>query len=92
MKLDVKKRFRDVKNYVLTHEKEIKGEAIKFGYCAIGVAVGYYASSKYNDLLFSKGLMIFHNHGIIRFFNPVTQNEVDGEEAVKVMRAFIASN
>lgn len=75
-----------VKVWFDKHKEEIKGEALRFCWYAVGIGVGYFVGTKLNSLRIDNGLLRMHADGLIKFFDPAAGIEVDMSELGKVVR------
>ena len=75
-----------VKVWFDKHKEEIKGEALRFCWYAVGIGVGYFVGTKLNSLRIDNGLLRMHADGLIKFFDPAAGIEVDMSELGKIVR------
>ena len=84
----MKEKNKKLKVWFDEHKNEIKTEAIRITYYALGLGIGYFVGDKICGHRMNSGLMIIHNAGIIKFFNPSTGLEVDYKDAVSIIDQF----
>lgn len=75
-----------VKVWFNEHKEEIKGEALRLCWYAVGISVGYFVGTKLSCLRIDNGLLRMHADGLIKFFDPAAGIEVDLSELGKVVR------
>lgn len=64
------------------NKNKIKAVAVS-GLCG---TVGYIVGSKFCEFKTAYGLEVFHENGIIKFFDPTTNLEVTAAEAINVAK------
>lgn len=75
-----------VKAWFSENKDEIKSEVKDICRCAILIGFGYFVGSKITQSTIATGLMVFHNEGFIKLFNPSTNAEIDADELVKLLK------
>jgi hypothetical protein len=74
-----------LKGWYEENKGEIKRDLSKLMWYGFGFVVGGVAASKLGDLATSAGLCRAHDEGILKFFNPFTNEEISVDEAGKLM-------
>ena len=74
-----------MKNWYEENKETIKAEAVRVGWYALGLGVGYFVGDKVSTYKINDGLNHVHEAGIIKFFDPTTGLEVTTREAINVM-------
>lgn len=82
----MKDRIAGVKAWYKEHKEGIKGEAIQLCWYAVGIGVGYFVGTKLNSLRIGSGLMRLHDDGVMKFFDPLSEKEIDISELGKVVK------
>lgn len=78
----MKKWFEENKN-------EIKTEALKITYYAVGLGIGYFVGDKICSYQNAAGMQKLHEMGIFKFFDPSTGTEIDVNKAVEVAKEML---
>ena len=82
----MKERIAVVKAWYQEHKEGIKGKAIRLCWYAVGIGVGYFVGTRLNDLRIDSVLMRLHADGVMKFFDPFSEKEIDISELGKVVK------
>lgn len=74
----------DIKKWYEENKEDIKYETAKIVWWTVGCGVGYILGTNIATSRIANGYKIFHEVGLVKFFNPETGIEIGVEEACKI--------